>query len=156
MNLDQLAKQIIAENEYLSLATIDSDNNPWISIMAYAYDDKYNFYYISQPSSHHSIQIKKNNIVSFSIFDSRQMFGKGVGLQVVGIAREIIPERLAQVEKIYFGRVYPYGDINNDFVIGIKKLLKDKTYLFYEIKITTCWINDPHADTDKRVKLDLS
>lgn len=155
-NLNKLAKKIIKENEYLTLATVDEVGKPWVSIMAYSYDDKYNFYFVSLPSSRHSAHIRKNNSISFSIFDSHQPFGYGVGLQIEGTIKEAEENEYDNIKKVYLERSYPYGNVKNDFTDSLKKLIKDRVYRFYKIKPTVCWINDPNANTDIRVKVNLS
>lgn len=93
--------------------------------------------------------------VSFSIFDSHQDIGKGVGLQIEGVLTEANEQDYPYIEKLYGGRTYPYGDMNNDFMEGLNKMLITKTYRFYVLRIIHCWMNDPHAETDKRVKITL-
>lgn len=154
-DLAKLAKDIISQNEYLTLATIDNTGKPWVSIMAYTFDENYNFYFCSLPTSRHSTHIQTNHNVSFSIFDSHQDIGKGVGLQIEGTLVETDERDYPYIEKLYAERKYPHGDMNNDFMEGLKKMLADKTYRFYTLKITHCWMNDPHADTDRRVKIEL-
>lgn len=154
-DLNKLAKKIIRNNQYLTLSTTDKNGKPWVSIMAYVIDQNYNFYFISQPTSLHSKHIKNNPDIALTIYDSRQPFGLGVGLQIKGLADEIGEKDQNYVEKIYFGRRYPYGNIDNLFVSSLKILLHNKTYHFYKINITSCWINDPNSDTDKRVLVRL-
>jgi hypothetical protein len=38
---------------------------------------------------------------------------------------------------------------------GLKKLLKSGEYRFYKLTPKQVWINDPNADTDRRVEIDL-
>jgi uncharacterized protein YhbP (UPF0306 family) len=154
-NLTELAKSIIEQNEYISLATVGEGNEPWVSMVAYAYDDKLNFYFLSLPSSNHIKNAQKHKKVAFSIYDSRQNFGYGVGLQIEGTLEEVPLTSYPSVGKIYLGRKYPYGNVNNTFMEGIKQLLKNKIYKFYKLTPTTFWINDPDKEIDERVKLDL-
>jgi len=153
--LNILAKEIIQENEYLTLATIDENNHPWVCILAYAFDDKYNFYFISLPTAKHSTHINKNKHVSFSIFDSRQNFGYGTGLQIEGKVEEVQDKQLSTMKNVYFERNYPFGNINNEFMKGIESLIQKKIYRFYKIMPIKVWINDPDAETDKRAQVDL-
>ncbi len=154
-NLNELAKGIIEKNQYFSLSTVGENGKPWSCILAYAFDDNYNFYFISLPTSSHSKHIEKSENVSFTIYNSTQGFGLGVGLQVEAIAEELGKKKIPDTTKIYFGRVYPYGNISNDFTNGLKKLLKDGVYNFYKLAPTHIWINDPSADTDRRVEVFL-
>jgi uncharacterized pyridoxamine 5'-phosphate oxidase family protein len=154
-DLNQLARDIINHNEYLSLATCDKDGKPWISILAYSFDDHYNFYFCSLPTARHSSHIVTNPNVSFSIYDSHQEFGTGVGLQIEGQLTEAKEDDYPKIQEVYLGRKYPYGNVNNDFMNGLKVLLENKVYRFYKLEVQRCWINDPNADTDKRVEVML-
>lgn len=156
MDLSLLAKQIVTQNEYLTLATVGETGTPWVSILAYAYDSDFTFYFASLPDSRHSKEVEKRNDVSFSIFDSHQDFGTGVGLQVEARLEVVTEADSERVLKLYYGRKYPYGNVSNEFMEGLKKLLENKTYLFYKLTPKRVWINDPTADTDRRVEVNLS
>lgn len=153
MNLNRLAHDIITQNEYLTLATLDEKGAPWTCILAYAFDASFTFYFVSLPTANHSKHIEKNSTVSFTIFDSHQDFGKGVGLQGTGVTSEIKQDEYDKVSTIYFSRQYPYGNIHNEFMDGLKKLLDSREYRFYKLTPTKVWINDPSADTDRRVEV---
>lgn len=155
MDLNQLAHDIITNNEYLTLATIDEGGKPWTCILAYAYDEKYSFYFVSLPTAQHSQHIARNSNVSFTIFDSHQDFGKGVGLQGIGQVVEVEQSSFDTVSAVYFSRQYPYGNILNEFMEGLQKLLKSGEYRFYKLTPKQVWINDPNADTDRRVEVTL-
>lgn len=152
MDLPLLARQIVAQNEYLTLATAGQTGTPWVSILAYTYDDDFTFYFASLPDSRHSKEAEKRSDVSFSIFDSHQDFGTGVGLQIEGTIEVVEDADTARVLDLYYGRKYPYGNVSNEFMGGLKKLLENKTYLFYKLTPKRVWINDPSADTDRRVE----
>jgi uncharacterized protein YhbP (UPF0306 family) len=155
MNLPLLAKQIVEQNEYLTLATVGETGAPWVSILAYTYDGDFSFYFASLPDSRHAKEAQKRSDVSFSIFDSRQDFGTGVGLQIEGTIETVGEADMARILELYYGRKYPYGNVSNEFMEGLKKLLENKTYLFYKLTPKHVWINDPTADTDRRVEVNL-
>lgn len=155
MSLNQRARDIINHNEYLTLATIDEDGKPWTCILAYSFDTDYSFYFVSLPTANHSKHLVQNPTISFTVFDSHQDFGKGVGVQGVGVVAEAPKDETETISTIYFSRSYPYGNIHNEFMDGLKKLLHDGTYRFYKLTPTHVWINDPDADTDRRVEVDL-
>lgn len=151
-NLNELAKEIVEKNEYLALSTSDLQNNPWVSPVAYAYDENGAFYFVSVPASRHIQNILKNNKISFAIYDSHQDWGMGIGLQVEGTVEQVKLKDLPKVMSIYFRRNYPYGSITKAFVEGLKKLLANKTYNFYQINPTVFWMNNPNADVDERIE----
>lgn len=155
MELSLLAKQIVEKNEYLTLATAGETGAPWVSILAYTYDSDFTFYFASLPDSRHSKEAEKRSDVSFSIFDSHQDFGTGVGLQIEAKIEVLSDADCERVLSLYYGRKYPYGNVSNEFMEGLKKLLVNKTYLFYRLTPKRVWINDPSADTDRRVEVKL-
>ncbi len=150
--LNVLAKNIIEGNQYLALGTV-SNNVFWVSPLAYSYDENWNFYFVSLPSSKHCVNLSKNGKVSFAIYDSHQGWGTGVGLQIEGIVEKVNPSEFSKVTKIYFTRKYPCGNVSNDFADGLKKLLDNQTYFFYKITPIKFWLNNPDSDIDERVKV---
>lgn len=154
MDLSILAKSIITKNQYLVLGTV-GENGAWISPVAYVYDDKWNFYFVSLPASKHCTNLSKNNRASFAIYDSHQDWGEGIGLQIEGTVEKVQLTELPKATALYFSRKYPYRTITNTFAIGLKKLLNNQTYSFYKITPSKFWINNPDADVDERVEVKL-
>jgi len=155
-DLNQLAKKIVENNEYLALATVDAEKSVWICIICYAQDKDFNFYFASIDTSRHSKNISKNKAVSFAIYDSRQDWGTGVGLQIEGTVEKVKPREISKATATYFSRKYPYGKVSGVFAEEFKKLLQKKTYSFYKITPTRIWINNPNANVDERVEVKLS
>jgi len=88
-NLNELAREIIKTNQYLTIASSDKKGSPWASAVVYSYDKDWNLYFLSIPSSNHCQNIKNREKVVVAIFDSHQLFGQGVGLQIEGEAVEV-------------------------------------------------------------------
>src|SRR5258706_2384593 len=76
----QKAKQIISENIYMTIASASIEGKPWISPVFFAYDDKYNMYWVSSKMSHHSQLIRSNPQVAIVIFNSQASEGDGEGV----------------------------------------------------------------------------
>jgi uncharacterized protein YhbP (UPF0306 family) len=154
---NRLARKIAEKNQYLSLATVDSNNNPWISPVCYTLDESGNFYFVSLPGSHHSVNIKNNKNVAFSIFDSHQKWGLGIGLQIEGNIKLLSIKESMPICKLYIKRKYPYPNI--DLRIAqkfIKKLFKTKKiYRFYKLTSKTVWMNNPYSELDERIEVKL-
>ena len=74
------AKQIIADNIYMTVATASLDGKPWISPVFFAYDDRYNFFWVSNKNSLHSRLIRSNSQVAIVVFDSTAPEGDGDGV----------------------------------------------------------------------------
>lgn len=154
-DLNKLARDIIENNEYLALGTVDSERGVWIATVCYAHNKDGDFYFASIPDSRHCVNLAINNTVSLVIYDSRQEWGTGVGLQIEGTVERVKLAELPKAMSTYFSRKYPYGTISGVFAEGFKKLLKNKTYSFYKIIPTKIWMNNPNAEKDERVKIEL-
>lgn len=155
--LNRLAKKIIKGNEYATIATSDRHGTPWVSIVAYTYDNDWNMYFISIPESKHGKQLKTRKDIACTVFDSRQDWGKGVGLQIEAKCKIISGNEFEHASKVYFDRNYPYGKVEPETKKFFMKSLSDKNslYKFYKIEPKTVWMNNPYSKTDARVKIDL-
>jgi len=102
MQNNEVAKEIISSNLYLSLATC-VDNESWIAPLWYAVDEKLIFYFISENTSIHALHTKKNPNVAFSIFNSQEKPENVNGLQIEAQAYEVglveIPHALSTIFK---------------------------------------------------------
>lgn len=153
-----MARDIIKGNEYLTLATVNTNGTPWVSILAYSYDKNCHFYYASIPSSKHGMNLVDNDEIACSIFDSRQDWGKGVGLQIEGVSEIISKSSFEKVANVYFNRKYPYGVVGPETAKYFRSELKNKNgkYKFYKITPKTIWMNNPYSKDDARVKINLN
>jgi uncharacterized protein YhbP (UPF0306 family) len=156
MDLNKLAREIVKLNQYLTLCTY-SGSGSWASPVAYAYDEDYSFYFISLPNSKHIQNIEKNSKVTATIFDSHQVFGEGVGLQIEAHCSQVLSVHLPEVVAIYLRRDWPF--INNkiqSYLLGFQKILKNRTYRAYQIEPERIWMNDPNSAVDVRVEVNLN
>ncbi len=85
----EIAKQIIAGNIYMTIATASLDGKPWISPVFFAYDKYYNFFWVSNKNSLHSSLIRKNPRIAVVIFDSKATEGNGDGVYLEAEASEL-------------------------------------------------------------------
>lgn len=99
------ALRIIDDNDYMVISTCDLDNTPWSAAVFYAYDDKYNFYFISAIDSLHAKHIKKNPKVSFIIFDSLQQIGDSDSVQAEGKAIIVPDSDVKEAIQVYSKRL---------------------------------------------------
>ena len=81
--LNKKAVEILKSNIYLTLATTDG-KLPWAAPVFYCLDEDFNFYFISQMDSVHTVHILKQPKVAFAVFDSHQPEGEGNGVQGSG------------------------------------------------------------------------
>ena len=144
LSLANKAKEIIASNMYLTLATADVD--PWAATLFYAVSDSYIFYFISQMHSLHTQHILKNPNVAFSIFDSHQKEGTGNGVQGSGKVYALDEDKLEEAFRWYHTTFIP---------MKIESFKGEAPYRFFKIVPEKFYILDPDAPTDKRVEVTL-
>lgn len=156
-DLSKLARNIIEGNQYITIATTDKSGQPWISPVAYTYDKDWNFYFLSMPTSKHCTNISENKHVALAIFDSTQLWGEGVGLQIQAEAIALNIRSYPKAINLYSLRRYPYGGINTSRAMKFAKsmVLEGNIYKIYKIVPKTVWMNDPNSDKDLRIKVDL-
>jgi len=153
--LATMAKNIINNNQYMTIASVDKQGNAWASPVAYVFDKEFNFYWVSVPGSKHQENITNNPSVSIAIFDSHQLWGEGVGVQIEANVVQVSLKDIPQVTTLYFTREYPYGNALGAFGKGLKELLKGKIYHFYKATPTKVWVPDPKAEVDARIEVIL-
>lgn len=145
MNLDNLAKQIIKNNMYLTLGTTDG-KIPWTAPLFYAVNDNFTFFFISQVDSLHTQHLLKNPTVAFAIFDSHQKEGTGNGVQGSGNAYPLKDEELIEAFRWY----------HTTFIEMKQESFKEPApYRFFKIVPEHFYVLDPEAKTDKRVEVNL-
>ncbi len=103
-NYSQEAKQIIADHIYMTIATASKNGQPWISPVFFAYDDKYNLYWVSYKNARHSSLIKDNPQVSIVIFNSQAPEGEGDGVYFEAEVEEITENKEIQFAMNVLGK----------------------------------------------------
>ena len=153
-DLDKLAREIVTQNQYVTIATSDKKGNPWISPVVYGYDKKWNLYFVSVPSSRHCQNVKINESIAAVIFDSHQLFGTGVGLYIEGAVSKVPIQEIVTVIPYLYKRKFPYGKPSNNIQHYILRFLKKRElYRVYKIQPTRFWVNDVIDNVDVRIEV---
>ncbi len=129
MTDSEKARAIIEENIYMVLATASMEGEPWVSPVFYAYDDKYNFYWVSNKDSHHSTLLARNPRVAISIFNSHAVEGGGDGVYISARV-EVLADK-ADLEKgmeVFNGRAtmedFKIKDVSAVSVAGVWRIYR--------------------------------
>jgi pyridoxine/pyridoxamine 5'-phosphate oxidase len=77
---------IVDANQYMTLATADSDGLPWASPVWYATADRREFLWVSAPQARHSRNLAVRPEVGIVIFDSTQPPNTGEGVYLSATA----------------------------------------------------------------------
>jgi len=83
------AKEEIKNRLYLTLATVDNNSSPWNAPVYSAFDQKYNFYWMSSLTSQHSKNIRYNSKTFAVIYNSTVPEGTGFGVYLRGNSYEL-------------------------------------------------------------------
>lgn len=124
-------KECLESTNYCCIATVDP-KGVWANPVYFAYDGQFNLYFISQMSSRHMQNLKKDFRISVSIYKTEQK-GDVVGVYIEGKAKIILRNK-DEIEKafdIYYGRAGKGPDV--------KQYLNNPTWLY--VKVTPIQIH---------------
>ena len=101
--------EIVDKSLYMVLATADSSGQPWASPVYFAHQDYRDFFWISQPDSTHSVNLRDRREVGIVIFDSTVPVNTGQGVYVLGVARELPAHETGEGLEIFTKRSAGHG-----------------------------------------------
>jgi hypothetical protein len=102
-DLGAVARAIIDDNLYMTLATVDHAGAPWASPVFYAAGRYTEFYWISAPEAMHSQNLAQRPDVSIVIFDSRVPAGTGQAVYMSATAEQLTGVDIERGLEIYPG-----------------------------------------------------
>jgi hypothetical protein len=108
-DLAVLAREIIDASLYMVIATSDPSGQPWASPVYFAPSGYRAFFWVSAPEATHSINLRDRREVGIVIFDSSVAIGKGQGVYVLGVARELPAHETAEGIEIFSKRSAGHG-----------------------------------------------
>lgn len=106
-----VATEIIDRSLYMVIATADSTGQPWASPVYFATSGYREFFWVSEPDATHSINLRDRREVGIVIFDSSVPIGKGQGVYVLGVARELPAHEAADGIEIFSKRSVGHGGV---------------------------------------------
>jgi nitroimidazol reductase NimA-like FMN-containing flavoprotein (pyridoxamine 5'-phosphate oxidase superfamily) len=96
MNSIEKSKYIIENNNLMVISTANADGKPWISPVAFAYDESYNFYWVSSKDALHSDNVRNRPEVAIVIYGQMPDGGPD-GVYVDAKASELVD--LVEIQK---------------------------------------------------------
>jgi pyridoxine/pyridoxamine 5'-phosphate oxidase len=102
-DLGAIARTIIDANRYMTLATADSQGQPWASPVFYASANYTEFYWISAPEATHSRNLAQRPEISIAIFDSTAPEGAGQAVYLSATAEQVPDDDLDRALAVYPG-----------------------------------------------------
>jgi|SRR4051794_40650997 hypothetical protein len=89
-----MAREVLDEQRYIVLGTIDVDGRPRVSPVYFTPDRYVDLYWVSHPDTHHSANLARDSRVAGVVYDSTLAPGQGRAVYVDGRAREIPADEL--------------------------------------------------------------
>lgn len=104
MDVKQLITDYLQEARLMQVATA-KDNQPWVCTVHFAYDEHFNLYWISLPSTRHSQEIMANEKVAGTIVLPHIPGQKPRGIQFQGIAQKAEGDAMQKAMDVYAARM---------------------------------------------------
>ena len=101
----EIARQLIADNLYLSLGTADADGTPWVTPVFFTPDGFSDFYWVSDPNTQHSRNLANRPDAAAAIFDTHAIVGRAEAVYLKLTATQVPDGDLEPALAIYNSRL---------------------------------------------------
>jgi nitroimidazol reductase NimA-like FMN-containing flavoprotein (pyridoxamine 5'-phosphate oxidase superfamily) len=136
---EQIAKQILDTNSYMTLGTADEDGTPWVSPVWFAASEYRELFWVSSPQARHSRNVAARPQVAMVVFDSHVRVGAGQAVYMTGEAAEVSGAELERGIAVFSRRSVAQGlpEWTADDVSA------DAAHRLYRAAVVEHWILDP-------------
>jgi hypothetical protein len=151
MNEDRdhaVAREIIDDSLYMVVATSDSSGQPWASPVYYAPSGYRDFFWVSQPDATHSVNLRDRREVGIVIFDSSVPIGKGQGVYILGVARELPAHETEEGIELFSKRSKGHGGVE----WTVEDVSPPARHRLFQATAEAVYVLDEH---DHRVEVNL-
>jgi uncharacterized protein YhbP (UPF0306 family) len=139
---DDIAREILAANRYMTLATADEHGTPWAAPVYYAAAPTFaELYWVSDPEARHSRNLARRPRTGIVVFDSTVAVGHGQAVYMEAAAGLVPDEDFERALAIY-----PGGEDAKAFTPD--ELRAPARLRLYRAAVTAHWILDGH---DRRI-----
>lgn len=117
--------ECLQSTDFCTIATVDNEG-VWSNPVYFAWDNQFNLFFISQLHSRHMQNIRKNEKVSVSIYNTQQK-GDVCGIQLEATAG-ILKDNLREIKNaydVYYGRAGKGPDMQS--------YIQDPTWIFVKV-----------------------
>lgn len=148
------AREIIEKILYLTIATVSEGGQPWNSPVYSAFDEGYNFYWVSWKENQHSRNIETNDKIFLVIYDSTAKEGEGWGVYIQAKAsmltdgEEIINAWKSLDDRVGKAKQRNASDFQGEMPRRVYKAVPQKVWINVDGEV-----NGQYAD--KRVEIKL-
>ncbi|MCX6132998.1 MAG: pyridoxamine 5'-phosphate oxidase family protein [Ignavibacteriales bacterium] len=127
--LTESIRGILSQSELCSIATVKDKNTSYIHTAYFAFTDSLKLYFLSDPSTQHCVNIKKNPSVAVAIADNHQPWQEPKrGLQFLGTCKLAQGREKLSAQLSYVERFVSYKDWYS--LLTKKDLLEFKSKFF--------------------------
>jgi nitroimidazol reductase NimA-like FMN-containing flavoprotein (pyridoxamine 5'-phosphate oxidase superfamily) len=144
----EVAREIVDRSLYMVVATADSSGQPWASPVYFAPSGYREFFWVSEPDATHSLNLRDRREVGIVIFDSSVPIGKGQGVYVLGVARELPAHETAEGIQIFSKRSVGHGGSE----WSVEDVSPPARHRLYQATAEAHYVLDEH---DHRVEVSL-
>jgi hypothetical protein len=143
-----VAREIIDRSLYMVVATANSSGQPWASPVHFAPSAYREFFWVSEPEASHSVNLRDRREVGIVIFDSSVPIGKGQGVYVLGVARELPAHETAEGIDLFSKRSRDHG--GSEWTV--EDVSPPARHRLYQATAEALYVLDEH---DHRVEVSL-
>lgn len=147
-----IARAILDENSFMTLATADADGVPWATPVWFATEDYRSLYWVSAPNSQHSRNVAVRPDVTVVVFDSRQRPGTVQAVYMTTMAAEVTDEADVARGMGIFSRAAVREGLGE---WGVSRVSGGARLRLYRATVVGHYILDPEAATDTRLRVML-
>ncbi len=109
----EIIRAYLETQSTLALATVNAAGYPEVTPLFYVSDERLNLYWLSAPSSRHSVNLTARPRVAATVYASAWQWSDIVGLQIEGSAEVISDERVReQITVIYLRKFTLPGEFD--------------------------------------------
>ena len=101
--LEAMAKRILDDNRYMTIATADETGRPWATPVYFTPDEYKRLYWVSSPDARHSRNLQRRPEVGIVVFDSQVRIGAAEAVYISAHAREVA-DPTAEICSVAFRR----------------------------------------------------
>jgi hypothetical protein len=146
-DLDDVARDILDANHYMTLGTADAAGNPWVSPVFFAADRYRDLYWISPPEATHSRNLGARPELGIVVFDSQAQVGTGQAVYMAATAAELSGADLERGLRVYPGEAGLRAGARTK---APEDVLSPSLYRLYRATVSQHWVLDPTAAPDQR------
>lgn len=144
MDNDEIARDILARNSYVVLATADAHGVPWASPVWFAQEDYHELFWVSAPDARHSRNVAVRPEIAMVVFDSTVTPGDGQAVYISAFASPAGSGLDVYSRAAVRSGLEPWGQ---------ERVSGDARLRLYRAEITEYSILDPAVDIDVRIRV---